>query len=209
MSANSPPASHFDASARGWDSRPISQQLAAVAQRLLALAPFTAQEHVLDFGAGTGLLATAIAPHVAHVTALDTSANMLQVLREKLQAQALPNIRPLQQDIHTGLPQRHHAIVSCMALHHVPDIPALLRAFARNLHPGGRIALIDLYSEDGSFHGDNAAKGVHHLGFDPATLTRQASQAGLTRIRLAPIAHIHRGDRAYPLFLMQAQKPAG
>ena len=39
-----------------------------------------------------------------------------------------------------------------------------LQAFADALQPGGRIALVDLYAEDGSFHGDNAAKGVHHFG---------------------------------------------
>ena len=74
---------HFDTGAREWDQRPTSLQLAAVPPRLLAQVPFAATDRVLDFGAGTGLLATAIAPHVAHVTALDSSGPMLQVLREK------------------------------------------------------------------------------------------------------------------------------
>lgn len=72
---------HFDTGAREWDQRPASQQLAAVPPRLLAQVPFATTDRVLDFGAGTGLLATAIAPHVAHVTALDSSGPMLQVLR--------------------------------------------------------------------------------------------------------------------------------
>ena len=74
---------HFDTGAREWDQRPTSLQLAAVPPRLLAQVPFAATDRVLDFGAGTGLLATAIAPHVAQVTALDSSGPMLQVLREK------------------------------------------------------------------------------------------------------------------------------
>ena len=52
-------------------------------------------------------------------------------------------------------------------------------AFADALQPGGRIALVDMYAEDGSFHGDNAAKGVHHLGFAPDALQALAEQAGL------------------------------
>lgn len=197
-------ASHFDARARDWDARPMSQQLAQVAQRLLARVSFGPQAHVLDFGAGTGLLATAIAPQVARVTALDTSAGMLQVLQDK----GVPNIDTLQQDVHAGLPDCYDAVVSCMALHHVADTAALLRALVAALKPGGRVALVDLYEEDGSFHGDNVGKGVHHLGFAPEVLLPQATQAGLAEVAMEEIAQVRRGERAYPLFLLTGCKPA-
>ena len=199
-----PASTHFDTAARDWDQRPMSQQLAAVPERLLAQLPLQASDHVLDFGAGTGLLSVPIAPKVAQVTALDMSAAMLQVLDEK----GLANITTLQQDIFAGLPGRYHAIVSCMALHHVADTAALLRAFADALHPGGRIALVDLYQEDGSFHGDNEAKGVQHFGFAPEALQALAEQAGLMDIAFSDILRLqHRNGRAYPLFLMTGRKP--
>ena len=201
--ASMPATTHFDASARDWDQRPMSQQLAAVPVRLLAQVPFYADDHVLDFGAGTGLLSTAIAPKVAQVTALDTSAAMLQVLNEK----GFANITTRQQDIFDGLPTRHHAVVSCMAMHHVADTAALLQAFANALHSGGRIALVDLYAEDGSFHGDNAAKGVQHLGFAPDSLQALAEQAGFADIAFSHILDLqHRNGRSYPLFLMTGHK---
>jgi 2-polyprenyl-3-methyl-5-hydroxy-6-metoxy-1,4-benzoquinol methylase len=199
-----PASTHFDTAARDWDQRPMSQQLAAVPERLLAQLPLQASDHVLDFGAGTGLLSVPIAPKVAQVTALDMSAAMLQVLDEK----GLANISTLQQDIFAGLPGRYHAVVSCMALHHVADTAALLRAFAAALHPGGRIALVDLYQEDGSFHGDNEAKGVQHFGFAPEALQALAEQAGLMDIAFSDILRLqHRNGRAYPLFLMTGRKP--
>ena len=199
-----PAPTHFDTAARDWDQRPLSQQLAAVPERLLAQLPLQASDHVLDFGAGTGLLSVPIAPKVAQVTALDMSAAMLQVLNEK----GLANITTLQQDIFAGLPGRYHAVVSCMALHHVADTAALLRAFAAALHPGGRIALVDLYQEDGSFHGDNEAKGVQHFGFAPEALQALAEQAGLMDIAFSDILRLqHRNGRSYPLFLMTGRKP--
>jgi len=202
-----PSTTHFDTAARDWDQRPTSLQLAAIPERLLAQLPLQASDHVLDFGAGTGLLSTAIAPRVAQVTALDMSAAMLQVLDEK----GFANITTRQQDISTGLPEQYHAIVSCMAMHHVADTAALLHTFAAALHSGGRIALVDLYQEDGSFHGDaaaNAAKGVQHFGFAPDSLRVLAEQAGLVDITFGEILRLqqHNG-RAYPLFLMTGRKP--
>lgn len=196
-------SSHFDARARDWDQRPMSQQLAHVAQQLLGALPWARTDRVLDFGAGTGLLATALAPHVASVTALDASANMLQVLREKNVA----NITTVQQESLAGLPRHFNAIVSCMALHHVADTGALLQAFAQHLLPGGRLGLIDLYAEDGSFHGDNAAKGVHHLGFEPQALQQLAQASGFVQVQLREIARVQRGGRHYPLFVLTGQTP--
>lgn len=184
----------------------MSQQLAAVPAYLLAKVPLQADDHVLDFGAGTGLLSTAIAPNVAQVTALDTSAEMLQVLNEK----GFANITTRQQDIFTGLPERYDVVVSCMAMHHIANTAALLQAFADALHSGGRIALIDLYAEDGSFHGskeDNDAKGVQHFGFAPAALQALAEQAGFADITFSPVQEMQqRNGRSYPIFLMTARK---
>ena len=205
-STTTAPATHFDASARNWDQRPMSQQLASAAAYLLANVPFSADDHVLDFGAGTGLLSTAIAPNVAQVTALDTSAEMLQVLNEK----GFANITTRQQDVFAGLPERCDVVVSCMAMHHVADTGALLQAFADALHSGGRIALIDLYAEDGSFHGgteESAAKGVHHFGFAPDALQALAEQAGFADITFSLVQEMQqRNGRAYPIFLMTGRK---
>ena len=199
-----PSTTHFDALARDWDQRPTSLQLAVVPGRLLAHLPLQAGDHVLDFGAGTGLLSTAIARRVAQVTALDTSAAMLQVLDEK----GFANITTRQQDILAGLPGQYHAIVSCMAMHHVSDTAALMRAFAAALHRGGHVALVDLYAEDGSFHSDNAANGVQHFGFVPEALQALAEQAGLVDIAFSEILRVQqRNGRAYPLFLMTGRKP--
>lgn len=196
---------HFNQSARNWDTRPTSVQLKPLPDKLLQYVSLRRTDSVLDFGAGTGLLSTAIAPFVAQVTALDMSSNMLAVLREK----NVPNIKTLEKDIFTGLDESYQLIVSSMAMHHVEDTQGLLRAFAHALTPGGEIALVDLYKEDGTFHGDNKAKGVQHFGFDPVTLKKMAENVGFKDVRFTEILSITRDNgRSYPLFLMQGKKVA-
>lgn len=90
-----------------------------------------------------------------------------------------------------------------MALHHVADIPKLLSCLQQSLLENGQLALIDLYSEDGSFHGDNKAKGVQHLGFDPQQLLELAAAAGFKDLSYQQIFSIqHKNGRSYPLFLL-------
>ncbi|ETD69334.1 methyltransferase [Pelistega indica] len=194
---------HFNASAREWDKRHTSNQLAPLPQKLLSKVKFDKHMHVLDFGAGTGLLATAVAPLVEKVTALDTSTEMLKVLSEK----GFANIETVEKDIFEGLPEKYDVIVSSMAMHHVKDTQGLFHAFANSLNPDGELALIDLFEEDGTFHGNNIAKGVQHFGFDPDKLSEYAEKAGFTHIQISEIHRLVRDNgRIYPQFLMQAVK---
>lgn len=195
---------HFDRSARNWDQRPMSQQLAQLVPRLLEQLPLQVDQQLLDFGAGTGMLAVPLAEKVAGVTALDTSEKMLEILNEK----AVGNIKTLQQDIFAGLDEQFDGLVSCMALHHVEDTAGLMQVFAEHLKPGGYLGLVDLYKEDGSFHGDNEGKGVKHLGFEPEELKRLMEKAGLEDLDFQEILQIqHKNGRQYPLFLVTARKP--
>ncbi|WP_114418313.1 class I SAM-dependent DNA methyltransferase [Marinospirillum perlucidum] len=198
-------STHFDQAARQWDERPLSRQLAAMLPRLLEALPLIPGQELLDFGSGTGMLSVPLAQKGAKVTALDTSAAMLDVLEEKQVA----GVTPLKQDIFAGLPQRYDGLVSCMALHHVADTQALLEIFSEQLNPGGYLALVDLYAEDGSFHGDNEGKGVKHFGFEPQALEKQLLAAGFTDINFQEIHQLHhKNGRSYPLFLLRATKPS-
>lgn len=192
-------STHFSQSAKRFDRSPTSQQLTAMAEKVWPLLNLTAEQHWLDFGAGTGVLSVPLAKHVARVTALDTSAEML----ERLVAKNVANITTLQQDIFTGLSQQYDGIISSMALHHVADTQRLLNCMHDALVSNGQLALIDLYAEDGSFHRDNEAMGVKHLGFDPDELISKAEQAGFQQLSVQQISSIEKSNgRSYPLFLL-------
>jgi SAM-dependent methyltransferase len=92
-----------------------------------------------------------------------------------------------------------------MAMHHVPDTAALIQSFADHLIPGGRLALADLDTEDGSFHPDEAA-GVFHNGFDRGELQTMLEKRGFSDIHFFTAHTIMKEGKAYPVFLVTATK---
>ena len=76
----------------------------------------------------------------------------------------------------------------------------------RLLRPGGRIALADLDTEDGTFH-DADAEGIYHLGFGRDALAESARAAGFADVAFESATEIERDGRRYPLFLLLARRP--
>ena len=54
-----------------------------IAQTILKTAKLEKTQHLMDFGAGTGLLLERIAPYVEKITAIDTSKSMIEALGKK------------------------------------------------------------------------------------------------------------------------------
>lgn len=196
---------HFAEKSKDWDARPVPLQIsAAVGPLLRACLDWDAGMRVMDFGAGTGLLTSHVAPLVAKVIAVDTSPAMLESLAQKQELRDV--VEPRCQDILVEpLGERFDAIVSAMALHHVPDTDRLLRRFREHLKSGGQLALADLDTEDGSFHPPDT-EGVFHHGFDREELGRRLEAAGFEAVRFQTAAEITREDgRTYPVFLVTAR----
>ena len=195
----------FADKAQDWDARPLPVQISSgVFAALSEAVTLSPDLTVLDFGAGTGLVATQIAPRVAHVLAVDVSAAMLEQLAAK---EVEGDLRIRCQDIlEVPLAETVDLVVSAMALHHVRDTTALFAAFFDHLAPGGRVALADLDSEDGDFH-PPGIEGVFHDGFDRTDLAAIAGSAGFVEPRFVTATEIRKDGKSYPIFLMTAVKP--
>lgn len=196
---------HFEGKATDWDERPVPQQISAgVGPRIVAHLPDDASLRILDFGAGTGLLSGHVAPHVARVAAVDVSPAMLAKLADK--PELAGKVTTHCQDILVEpLGETFDGIVSAMAMHHVEDTRALLRAFHAHLEPEGFIALADLDAEDGSFHPPET-EGVYHQGFDREALGAELAAAGFTDVRFETAVEVTKDARAYPIFLVTAHR---
>ncbi len=203
---------NFDREAAQWDPDPGRIKLANdVADAIIREAAPSRDMDVLDFGCGTGLVTLRLQPLVRTIIGADSSQGMLSVLKEKINAQRITNTRARQMDFEKGerIEERFHLIVSSMTLHHVKDTAGLFRQWYGILMPGGLLAVADLDTEDGSFHGDNT--GVFYFGFDREYLKRLLREAGFIDVRGVTSTTVLRevegkGTKAFPVFLITARK---
>jgi ubiquinone/menaquinone biosynthesis C-methylase UbiE len=200
----------FDERAKGWDTPERIRRAGEVAGAIRAALPLARTDRLIDVGAGTGLLGLALVDDVAEVVLSDPSAGMIEVAAEKLRASGLGTVRAIRHDLLAGSPsdERFDVAVSLLVLHHIVDTAAALAAIRELLVPGGRIALVDLDTEDGSFHSAEA-EGIHHLGFDRAAIEDLARGAGFVDVATTTAATLDVGDRpaAFSAFLLTGRRP--
>ena len=199
----------FDEKAATWDDDPAKVERArVVAEAIRSAVPLSPEHRVLDVGAGTGLLSEQLAGHVGALTLVDPSAGMREVAAAKISAGRLPEgTRIWETDLATEpVPtERFDLVATLMTLHHVPDLQRVLAAFVELLADGGRLAIVDLMAEDGSFHGEGF--GGHH-GFEPGDLAVRLTGLGLVDVHVREDVHgVDKEGRRYPLFLLTAAKP--
>lgn len=202
----------FNDVAAEWDNDPKRVLMAQkIARAMRAALEPTGQERALEFGAGTGLVTLLMAPRLARVTVMDSSARMLAVLRDKCERKHLTEVEIVEGAVPEQLPSGPFDLIySSMTLHHIEDVPGLLRTLALHLTVDGRVALADLDTEDGGFHAADV-EGVAHHGFDRATFGDWLRAAGFTDVQFSTAftARKERDDgtaHAYPIFLAIARK---
>lgn len=203
----------FDDAAADWEEKPQRVALARkVAEAIQWAIPLASAMQVLEYGCGTGMVSRALSPYVEKIIAIDTSPQMLEVLRKKAKDEKIGNIETLAHDLtKQPLPNKDFdLIVSCMTLHHIPDIEALIQQFFATLKPGGYLAVADLVTEDGSFHADNT--GVVHYGISPQEVQAILAKNGGLDVGVKEIHSIEKPQendaklRGYPVFLAWCRK---
>ena len=74
----------FAAKAKEYDNeKSRTQNVSTIAQTILNEISFSKEMRIMDFGSGTGLLLSEIAPYVGEITAVDISASMTAILKSK------------------------------------------------------------------------------------------------------------------------------
>ncbi|WP_131106218.1 class I SAM-dependent DNA methyltransferase [Ornithinimicrobium sufpigmenti] len=201
---------HFDGIAQDYDDQEKVDRARQIAEAVRAAVPLTGRERVLEYGAGTGLVAQALQGAVGQLTLADSSSGMRQVAEEKVAVGSLPEgTRVWDLDLtdpDVKLPDEAFDLaVSSLVLHHIPDLAPVLTGLHRLLAPGGHLAVADLDSDDGRFH-THLHDFDGHDGFDRQSLARQLRAAGFTDVTVEDCTTLVKHGEVFPVFLAVARR---
>jgi ubiquinone/menaquinone biosynthesis C-methylase UbiE len=174
----------FESTAGQWDK--VRADLFGTASHLQALPALVDERWTVgDLGCGTGQAASALAPFVARVIAVDRSAEMLQAARRRLRD--LPTVEVRRGELE-ALPidnDELDAATLLLVLHHLPDPAAALSEAHRALKSGGRLVIADMLPHDREEY--RQQMGHVWLGFGEEQMQRLLSGAGFDRIRFVAL----------------------
>ena len=139
----------WDRRVEKWHSHVTSAEaFGTVLDRLIQLSSPKPTDACVDLGAGTGFVATALAPLVSSVLAIDVSTAMITSLAERAAEDGLHNVSAEVSDLREFQlpPASVDLVVSSYALHHLShrDKRVLVARAAQWLRPGGRLVIADM-----------------------------------------------------------------
>ncbi len=192
--------SHFDTAAKTWDTEETIKRNEAFAQAI--------KKHLhkrisklMDFGCGTGLLASHFLDVADELIGIETSTGMLEQFSERFRG--ISKVKYLSINLEReSLPSDvgpFDVIVTGMAFHHLKDPKAVLSVFKKHLNPAGSVFVIDLDEEDGTFHPDNEGMGVHHFGFSKNTMESWSQDLGFDSFQHEVVYEMIKNDRSYAI----------
>ena len=112
--------------------------------------PAAADEQALDVGCGAGHLSMVLRERFAQVWALDATATMCALVRQRAVDEGVAGLSAIEGDVH-ALPFADRAL-ACVAsrysAHHWGDLGQALREIDRVLAPGGQVLIIDVLGHE-------------------------------------------------------------
>ena len=174
----------FESTAGQWDK--LRADLFGNASHLQAVPALLDERWTVgDLGCGTGQVASALAPFVARVIAVDRSGEMLQAARRRLRDVSTVEVRRGELEALPIADEELDAATLLLVLHHLPDPAAALSEAHRVLKPGGRLVIADMLPHDREEY--RQQMGHVWLGFSEEQTERLLSSAGFDRIRIIPL----------------------
>ena len=194
----------FNAQANHWDTGRRKQRAKQISALIREKLEFTGDEVLLDYGCGTGLISFNLSQGVGTVVGYDSSLQMLEVFNSKIDSNKILSTNSLE-----SYNNHFDCVVSSMVFHHIMNLDEALDDVYRILKVDGKLLIVDLDLDDGSFHRDELDfKG--HNGFERNQFKSLVESHGFACIELETALRDNKRsddkELQYSLFYLYAKK---
>lgn len=197
---------NFNDEANTWDTDRRIKRSKQISDFILKNIEIEKESTLLDFGCGTGLISQNFINVVSRIVGYDQSEGMLEVFNNKFQ-----NLLGRVSSTNTldGLNNTIDIVISSMVFHHISDIDRALIDLRKVLRDNGKLIIIDLDRDDGSFHRDELDFNGHN-GFDREKFVEVLKLNGFESMAfgtvLTDVKYQNGSSIPYSLFYVHAKK---
>lgn len=137
---------------------------------------------VMDFGCKTGLISLNLKNKISEGLLVDSSAENIKELEQKLRDRHLSHLQTYTGDIlESDIDRQFDVIYSSMVMHHIKDFKAVIKKLVSYLKNNGKLIIVDLLPDSGEFHRHHLEFDGHH-GFTINEMVAALKEAGLKEV---------------------------
>ena len=200
----------FNELAKEWDNDRRIKRAKIISNEIKNNLLEERNKKVLEFGCGTGLISLNLKDYFKEITLIDNSKEMINVANNKIDLLKIDNIKGICCDlINYDIFEKYDIIYSSMALHHVVEIDKLIKRFNDLLNEEGKICIVDLNKDDGSFHKEEKDFNGYN-GFSQEWLKNILCKNGFKELKsytfYKDIKEVDKEKVEYSLFIIIGEK---
>ena len=202
---------YFDAVSASYDTDERMERAKAIADEIRLHLDGASKKSALEYGCGTGMVGFRLLDEFDSLMFVDSSQGMIEQVKRKLSDSGKSTGNAICCDFIAVPPQdiAVDCVFTSLTLHHIRDTKAILTHFRSILNDGGKLLVIELTADDGSFHGEHPGFDGYN-GFEPSELARLAAEVGFKDVCVKTFFY---GSKTtcgeivpYSLFILDATK---
>ena len=137
---------------------------------------------VMEFGCKTGLISLNLKNKISEGLLVDSSAENIKELEQKLRDRHLSHLQTYTGDIlESDIDRQFDVIYSSMVMHHIKDFKAVIKKLVSYLKNNRKLIIVDLLPDSGEFHRHHLEFDGHH-GFTINEMVAALKEAGLKEV---------------------------
>lgn len=159
---------NFKDRAKNYDNEATIKRSKIIAEKIIEIVGENKKSSVMEYGCATGLIGFNLCDKYKKITFMDSEEEMLNIIKEKNKNYKFINVSTKNINLikEEYSKETFDIIYTSLTLHHIIDLKKIIKIFYNLLNENGILFIIDLDTDDGSFHMDtkdfNGYNGFEH-----------------------------------------------